>query len=157
MSEENTEIAVFAAGCFWGVEQEFRRLKGVLTTEVGYTGGKPNNPTYHNVCGGETGHAEAIRIAFDPAVISYERLVAVFFTIHNPTQVGGQGVDMGEQYRSAVFFHSPEQEATATEFKKNLDASNRFAAPITTQIFAATEWWPAEEHHQQYFEKQGRV
>ena len=149
------EKATFAAGCFWGVEAEFARLEGVTSTQVGYTGGKLVNPTYYDVCSDRTGHAEAVEVEFDPAVVSYEKLLEVFWEIHDPTTVNRQGPDVGSQYRSAIFFHTPEQEAAAHASKENLQASGRYLRPIATEITAASTFYPAEEYHQRYFEKQG--
>ena len=150
---ENLEKATFAAGCFWGVEATFRRLAGVKDTRVGYTGGDLKNPTYEQVCSDRTGHAEALEVTFDPKVISYHDLLDVFWNNHNPTTLNRQGPDYGTQYRSAIFFHSPEQEAEA---KASRDAAQeRFSRPIVTQVVPATEFWPAEEYHQQYLEKRG--
>jgi peptide-methionine (S)-S-oxide reductase len=150
---ENLEKATFAAGCFWGVEATFRRLAGVKDTQVGYTGGDLQNPTYEQVCTDGTGHAEALEVAFDPKVISYHDLLDVFWNNHNPTTLNRQGPDYGTQYRSAIFFHSPEQEAEAKASRD--EAQQRFSRPIVTQIVPATEFWPAEEYHQKYLEKRG--
>ncbi len=150
-----TDIATFAAGCFWGVEQAFREIDGVAATEVGYTGGHKDNPTYEEVCRKTTGHAEAVRVTFDPAVVSYEDLLGVFWKIHDPTQVNRQGPDVGDQYRTAIFTHSDEQAAAAAASKKTEDASGRQRGPIATKIEPAGHWWTAEDYHQQYFEKRG--
>lgn len=150
------ETATFAAGCFWGVEAKFAALKGVLRTEVGYTGGTKPNPTYRQVCSLATGHAEAVRIEYDPDIIAYEELLEAFFALHDPTQVDRQGPDVGKQYRSAIFFHSPEQERLARETIRRLEEEHRFSRPIATQVVSAGEWWRAEEMHQKYFSKQGR-
>lgn len=147
--------ATFAAGCFWGVEHTFRRVKGVTDTEVGYTGGSVPNPTYHNVCGGHTGHAEAVRVTFDPAVVGYENLLEVFWQIHDPTTANRQGPDVGTQYRSAVFFHDADQEKAARAVKERLDKSGRFRRPIVTEIKPASPFWRAEEYHQRYHDKHG--
>jgi peptide-methionine (S)-S-oxide reductase len=149
------ETATFAAGCFWGVESEFRRQNGVISTQVGYTGGKLENPTYHAVCSDRTGHAEAVEIQFDPTVISYEKLLDLFWELHDPTTVNRQGPDIGSQYRSAIFFHTPEQEAIAKASKEKLQASGRYSRPIATEIKPAPDFYRAEEYHQQYEEKQG--
>ncbi len=149
------EIATFGAGCFWGVEAAFRRTPGVLDAVVGYSGGHLDNPTYRDVCTDTTGHAEVVQVTFDPAVISYEQLLNVFFGLHDPTQVNRQGPDFGKQYRTAIFFHSPEQEATARRVKDALNANGKFKKPIATEISAATKFWPAEEYHQRYLEKRG--
>ncbi len=145
--------ATFAAGCFWGVEQRFAALPGVTSTEVGYTGGTTPQPSYEQVCSHTTGHAEAVRLDYDPERISYEELLAAFFGMHDPTQLDRQGPDVGDQYRSAVFFHTPEQEKAARSAVEQLTESGVFKRPIVTQIAAAPEWWRAEEYHQKYFEK----
>jgi peptide-methionine (S)-S-oxide reductase len=147
------ERATFAAGCFWGVEAEFRKLRGVVSTTVGYTGGDFRDPTYFDVCTGVTGHAESVQIEFDPAQISYEQLLDVFWNIHDPSSGNRQGADVGSQYRSAIFFHTPEQEAAARLSKDLLDTSGKYTRPVTTQIVPATAFYPAEEYHQRYFEK----
>jgi peptide-methionine (S)-S-oxide reductase len=149
------EKATFAAGCFWGVEATFRRLAGVTATRVGYTGGHMNNPTYKDVCTDSTGHAEGVEVTFDPAEISYDKLLDVFWENHDPTQLNRQGPDWGTQYRSAIFFHSPEQEAAAKASKERLEKSHRFSKPIVTQIVPAETFYEAEEYHQQYLEKRG--
>jgi peptide-methionine (S)-S-oxide reductase len=148
-------IATFGAGCFWGVEAAFRQIKGVTSTAVGYLGGTLENPTYKDVCTGTTGHAEVVQIEYDPAAVSYEGLLNVFWTNHDPTTLNRQGPDVGIQYRSAIFFHTPEQEATAKASKDALDQSGRFRRPIVTEITPASEFYPAEEYHQQYLEKRG--
>ena len=145
--------ATFAAGCFWGVEQRFAALPGVTSTEVGYTGGTTARPTYEQVCSHTTGHAEAVRLEYDPEKLSFEELLAAFFGMHDPTQWNRQGPDVGDQYRSAVFFHTPEQEKSAQAAVEQLTESGVFKRPIVTQIVAAPEWWRAEEYHQKYFEK----
>lgn len=154
-TKTNTYKATFAAGCFWGVESLFRETKGVISTRVGYTGGWAESPTYEIVCRGDTGHAEAIEIEFDPAVISYKKLLELFFGCHDVTSLNRQGPDIGTQYRSAIFTHSPEQEAEALDFKEALDLSKKYKTPIVTQIVSATTFYPAEEYHQRYLEKQG--
>ncbi len=146
-------IATFAAGCFWGVEQRFGGLPGVTSTEVGYTGGTTPHPSYEQVCSHTTGHAEAVRLEYDPERISYEELLAAFFSMHDPTQLDRQGPDVGDQYRSAVFFHTPEQENSARAAVEQLSESGVFTRPIVTQIADASEWWRAEDYHQKYFEK----
>ncbi len=151
--KEGLEIATFAAGCFWGVEDYFRQVEGVTATAVGYSGGHKKNPTYREVCYTPTGHAEAVRVEFDPKVVSYERLLEVFWKIHDPCQVGGQGPDRGDQYRSAVFYHSPEQKKIATESKAALQKT--LDEPITTSIVPEAVFWMAEEYHQQYCFKNG--
>lgn len=150
-----TELATFAAGCFWGVEETFRTLDGVKSTSVGYTGGKTKNPTYKEVCTDRTGHAEAVQIEYDPAKIGYEQLLDIFWANHNPTTVNRQGPDSGSQYRSAIFFHSPEQERIAKASKEKLAASGRWKSPIVTEITPASEYYPAEDYHQQYLLKRG--
>jgi peptide-methionine (S)-S-oxide reductase len=147
------EKATFGAGCFWGVEATFRRLAGVSSTQVGYAGGEVANPTYKQVCTDTTGHAEVVEVTFDPAVISYRDLLEVFWDNHNPMTLNYQGPDYGTQYRSAIFFHSPQQEADAKESMAN--AQKRFPRPIVTEITPAPTFWPAEDYHQQYLEKRG--
>jgi peptide methionine sulfoxide reductase msrA/msrB len=154
-AEAPTNVAIFAAGCFWGVEAAFRKNKGVRTSEVGYLGGTTKNPTYKEVCTDRTGHAEAVRIVFDPAVVSYEDLLRVFFTCHDPTQVNRQGPDIGTQYRSAIFYCTPAQQRAAQAAKDALAGSGKYARPIATQIVPAGEFTRAEEYHQQYHEKHG--
>lgn len=147
--------AIFAAGCFWGVEDAFRQLKGVTSTAVGYTGGTAPNPTYKQVCTGDTGHAEAVEVEFDPAQVSYRELLAAFFQAHDPTQLNRQGPDFGTQYRSAIFYRDPEQQAEALSAKAALEKAGIFSRPIVTQIVPAGDFYRAEEYHQKYFEKQG--
>jgi peptide-methionine (S)-S-oxide reductase len=147
------EIATFGAGCFWGVEAAFRELKGVTDTAVGYMGGTTRQPSYESVCTHRTGHAEVCQVTFDPAMISYEKLVEFFFKIHDPTTTNRQGPDTGAQYRSVIFFHSPEQEKTAHMVIAKVQASGKFQQPVVTEIVAAPEFWRAEEYHQRYFEK----
>jgi peptide-methionine (S)-S-oxide reductase len=147
--------ATFAAGCFWGVEDAFRQVKGVTSAAVGYLGGTMKDPTYKDVCTGRTGHAEAVEVDFDPQQVSYPELLTVFFQSHDPTTMNRQGPDHGTQYRSAIFFHDPQQEAAAREAKAALDKAGIFKKPIVTEIVAAPEFYRAEEYHQQYFEKQG--
>ena len=149
------EQATFAAGCFWGVEAAFRGLEGVLSTAVGYTGGNSKDPTYRDVCTGRTGHAEAVRIEFDPEQISYEELLEAFWKVHDPTTLNRQGPDTGTQYRSAVFFHSQQQESSALASKDALQRTGRYGSPVVTEITRAGEFYRAEEYHQQYYEKQG--
>jgi peptide-methionine (S)-S-oxide reductase len=149
------EIATFGAGCFWGIEAAFRRIPGVIDAIVGYSGGKTTNPTYKDVCTDTTGHAEVVQVTFDPEKLSYEKLLDAFWAMHDPTQVNRQGPDFGKQYRSAIFFQSPAQEAKARESKKALDDSKKFRAPIATEITAAGPFWKAEEYHQRYLEKRG--
>ena len=150
-----TEKATFGAGCFWGVEATFRATRGVTNATAGYAGGTTGNPTYEDVCSDETGHAEAVQVEFDPAVVSYKQLLDVFWANHNPTSLNRQGPDVGTQYRSVVFYHSPEQQAAAEETKANLEKSGRFPRPIVTQIEPAPKFYPAEEYHQRYLEKRG--
>jgi len=147
--------AIFAAGCFWGVEATFRQLPGVTSTRVGYTGGQSANPTYKEVCTDRTGHAEAVEVTYDPAQLSYEKLLDVFWENHDPTQVNRQGPDFGTQYRTAIFFTTPEQEAAARASKEALEKSHRFSKPIATQIVPAVTFYEAEDYHQQYLEKRG--
>ena len=149
------EIATFGAGCFWGIEAAFRRVPGVLDAAVGYSGGRTENPSYQDVCTDTTGHAEVVQVTFDPEKLSYEQLLDVFWTIHDPTQVNRQGPDYGKQYRTAIFFHSPEQEATAKKSKQALEASGKLRRPVATEITAAGPFWRAEEYHQRYLEKRG--
>jgi peptide-methionine (S)-S-oxide reductase len=148
------ECATFAAGCFWGIEAAFREIDGVLQTAVGYTGGSTVDPTYRQVCGHRTGHAEAVEVWFDPTVVSYEELLSRFWQIHNPTTRNRQGLDFGSQYRSAIFFHSPEQEAAALASRGRIQAEHR--RDVVTQIAPASAFYRAEEYHQRYFEKSGR-
>jgi peptide-methionine (S)-S-oxide reductase len=151
------EKATFAAGCFWGVEETFRTTPGVLSTQVGYTGGHTDNPTYHDVCTDRTGHAEAVEVTFDPSKVSYDHLLNIFWENHNPTQVNRQGPDVGNQYRSAIFFHSPEQESQARASKAALEKSGKFSKPIATLIEPAQTFYRAEDYHQQYLLKRGRA
>jgi peptide-methionine (S)-S-oxide reductase len=149
------EKATFAAGCFWGVEATFRQMPGVTSTRVGYTGGQTENPTYKEVCTDRTGHAEAVEVEFDPAKVRYADLLKVFWENHDPTQVNRQGPDWGSQYRSAIFFHSPEQAKEAQVSKDALDKAHRYSKPIATLIVPAVTFYPAEDYHQQYLEKRG--
>jgi peptide-methionine (S)-S-oxide reductase len=151
----NTDTATFAAGCFWGVQAEFDKVKGVVQTTVGYTGGGTEKPTYEDVCSGQTGHAEALQVVFDPTVVTYEQLLDRFWAMHDPTTVNRQGPDFGSQYRSVVFYHSPEQQAAASASKEKLEKARRFPRPIVTEIVPAATFWPAEEYHQKYFKKHG--
>jgi len=150
-----TEKATFGAGCFWGVEEEFRKVPGVVDAAVGYSGGSLENPTYRDVCTDRTGHAEVVEVDFDPAVVSYDRLLDVFWNAHDPTQLNRQGPDVGTQYRSVVFVHSPEQEAAARASLARLETSGRFRRPIATRIEPAGRFWRAEDYHQQYLAKRG--
>ncbi|MEX0640489.1 MAG: peptide-methionine (S)-S-oxide reductase MsrA [Nitrosopumilaceae archaeon] len=147
--------ATFAAGCFWGVEALFGQVKGVESTQVGYTGGAFEDPTYQDVCSGRTGHAEAVQLEYDPSVVSYEDLLLIFWSNHNPTTINQQGPDIGEQYRSVVFFHDQKQETTAKELKEKLQSAalKQFGERIVTEIIPAMKFFRAEEYHQQYLEK----
>lgn len=149
------ETATFSAGCFWGVEEAFRKTAGVTSTSVGYTGGTTVNPTYEQVCSGRTGHSEAVEVVFDPARVSYDRLLNLFWSIHDPTTPNRQGPDVGTQYRSAIYYHSPAQEAAARASLQKLQASGKYRGKIVTQIVPAGPFYRAEEYHQQYLEKQG--
>jgi peptide-methionine (S)-S-oxide reductase len=149
------EKATFAAGCFWGVEQTFRQIPGVSSTRVGYIGGTTADPNYKQVCNGDTGHAEAVEITYDPSKVNYADLLRVFWENHDPTQLNRQGPDWGTQYRSAVFFHSPGQQALAQSSKDALGAAVERPRRIVTQIVPAAEFFPAEDYHQQYLEKRG--
>lgn len=151
------EQATFGAGCFWGVEESFIHLKGVKSTEVGFMGGITKHPTYQEVCGGNTGHAEVVHIEYDPIEISYEDLLHVFWSIHDPTQLDRQGPDVGRQYRSVIFYHTPEQERLARQSKADLERSGKFHQPIVTEIIPAGTFWPAEEYHQEYYHKTGHA
>jgi peptide-methionine (S)-S-oxide reductase len=151
-----TEKATFGAGCFWGVEAAFRQIKGVTATTVGYSGGSFKNPTYEDVCSHTTGHAEVVEVEYDPAKISYNQLLDAFWKCHNPTTLNRQGPDIGDQYRSVIFYHTPEQKSLATSSKEKLDASGQYKKPIVTQIQPAPEFYRAEEYHQQYLEKHGQ-
>lgn len=155
-SADETKVAVFAAGCFWGVEQRFRQTEGVLETSVGYTGGHTESPTYKQVCSDTTGHAEAVRIVFDPSKVTYEALLDVFWANHNPTTPNRQGPDIGSQYRSAIFYQDDAQAQAARKSKEALEASGRFSRPIVTEIVPAEAFYRAEDYHQQYLEKRGR-
>lgn len=147
--------ATFAAGCFWGVEATFRQIPGVSSTRVGYTGGQSENPTYKDVCTDHTGHAEAVEVEYDAAKVSYGDLLNIFWENHDPTQLNRQGPDFGTQYRSAIFYHSPEQEQAARESKAKLEKSGTYRRPIVTQIVPAVTFYEAEDYHQQYLEKRG--
>ena len=156
-AQQQTERACFAAGCFWGVEQEFRKEPGVLATQVGYVGGHVKNPNYELVCDGETGHAEAVEIEFDPAKITYDQLLDLFWSLHDPTTLNRQGPDVGDQYRSAVFTYSDAQKKAAAASRDRLQVSGELKNPIVTEIVTISEFWPAEGYHQQYVEKGGRA
>ncbi len=149
------EKATFGAGCFWGVEAAFRQIPGVISTAVGYEGGETQNPTYRDVCTDETGHAEVVEVTFDPAKVSYDVMLKTFWENHDPTQFNRQGPDYGRQYRSAIFYHSPEQEAAARASMEALDKSGIFKRKIVTEITPASTFWKAEDYHQQYLEKRG--
>ena len=149
------EKGTFAAGCFWGEEEAFRQVKGVVSTAVGYAGGSFKDPTYKDVCSGKTGHAEAVEIEYDPSRVSYEELLSVFWENHDPTTLNRQGPDIGTQYRSAIYVHTPEQGAAAIASKENLQKSGRYKNPISTEIAPASQFYRAEDYHQQYFEKRG--
>jgi peptide-methionine (S)-S-oxide reductase len=147
--------ATFAAGCFWGVEATFRQIPGVSSTRVGYTGGELKNPTYKAVCSDRTGHAEAVEVEYDPSKVAYNDLLQVFWENHDPTQLNRQGPDSGTQYRSVIFYHSPEQEQAARKSKSELEKSGNYSRPIVTQIVPAVTFYEAEDYHQQYLEKRG--
>ncbi len=152
MSPDSTrETATLGGGCFWCLDEVFRQLRGVERVESGYAGGETPNPSYRDVCGGDTGHAEVVRITFDPSAISYRELLDVFFTIHDPTTLDRQGGDIGTQYRSVVFYHSPEQQQVATATIAELEQGGVWNAPIVTQVVAVPEFWPAEAYHQEYY------
>ncbi len=149
------DTATFAAGCFWGVQAAFDEVKGVVTTTVGYTGGHTSKPTYEDVCSHTTGHAEAVQVEFDPAVVTYEQLLDAFWAMHDPTTLNRQGPDFGTQYRSAIFYHSAAQQAVALASKDRLQKSGRYRNPVVTEIVPASTFWPAEDYHQEYFKKHG--
>jgi len=150
-----SEKATFGAGCFWGVEVAFRNVEGVIDAAVGYQGGTLENPSYEDVCSGTTGHAEVVEVEFDPSRVSYDALLDVFWDNHNPTQLNRQGPDVGSQYRSAIFYHSPEQKEVAGSSKLRLDESGRYGKPAVTLIEPASPFYRAEEYHQRYLEKRG--
>lgn len=150
-----SKLATFGAGCFWGVEETFRQVTGVLSTAVGYEGGSLKNPTYEDVCSDTTGHAEVVQVEYDPAQVSYEQLLDIFFTSHNPTTLNRQGPDIGTQYRSAVFFHDEEQKKAAEAVKEKWNASGKWDKPIVTSLEPAQTFYKAEEYHQQYLAKRG--
>jgi methionine-S-sulfoxide reductase len=147
------KTATFAAGCFWGVEANFRKIPGVIDTVVGYTGGKVENPTYKLVCTDKTGHAEAIQITYDPEKITYEALVRKFFDMHDPTTYNRQGLDIGSQYRSGIFYHNEEQQKIAEKVKSDLDQTGKYRQPVMTEIVPAGEFYEAEDYHQRYYDK----
>jgi peptide-methionine (S)-S-oxide reductase len=149
------EKATFAAGCFWHVEAAFRQIKGVVSTTVGYSGGSTKNPTYEDVCSHKTGHAEVVQVEYDPAQVSYDQLLDAFWENHDPTTLNRQGPDVGDQYRSAIFYHTPQQQAAAEASMKRLEESGKHRRPIVTQIQPAADFYRGEEYHQQYFEKNG--
>lgn len=149
------EKATFGAGCFWGIEVAFRQMPGVVDAAVGYMGGTVDRPTYEQVCTDRTGHAEVVQVDYDPAEVSYEALLDLFWHSHNPTEVNRQGPDVGSQYRSVIFFHTPQQEAAALAAREKLAASGLFHRPIATQILPAGTFWRAEEYHQRYLERRG--
>jgi peptide-methionine (S)-S-oxide reductase len=150
-----TEKAIFGAGCFWGVEAVFRAIEGVREAICGYSGGQWKNPTYHDVCTGNTGHAEVVQVEYDPARVTYEALLDAFWSCHNPTTLNRQGPDVGTQYRSVIFFYTPEQETAARASKEKQEQSGTLRGPIVTEISPAQEFYRAEEYHQRYFEKRG--
>lgn len=151
------EKATFGAGCFWGVEAAFRKIEGVTSTSVGYTGGSLDSPTYEDVCTGRTGHAEVVEVEYDPSQVSYDELLAVFWDIHDPTTLNRQGPDVGTQYRSVLFFHIAEQEAAANKSKEKIQSSGRFTRDIVTEITPASQYYKAEDYHQQYLERRGLI
>jgi peptide-methionine (S)-S-oxide reductase len=152
---ENSKIATFGAGCFWGVEAAYRQIPGVLSTRVGYLGGTMEDPTYKDVCSGRTGHAEVVEVAYDPARLTYDDLLTVFWENHDPTTLNRQGPDVGVQYRSAIFYHDDEQKAAAEASKAERDRSGKYRRPIVTEIMPASQFYEAEDYHQQYLEKRG--
>jgi peptide-methionine (S)-S-oxide reductase len=155
MEHQTVEKATFGAGCFWGVEADFRQVPGVVATTVGYAGGTTENPTYRDVCSHTTGHAEVVQVEYDPSRVSYDALLKVFWENHDPTQLNRQGPDIGDQYRSVIFFHTLEQEAAAIASKEALERSGAYKKPIVTQILPAPAFYRAEDYHQQYLEKRG--
>lgn len=150
-----SHIATFAAGCFWGIEEKFSHVAGVLSTSVGYMGGKTQNPSYEQVCTNETGHAEVVQVTYDPNLVSYEKLLDVFWESHNPTQLNRQGPDVGTQYRSVIFYHNEAQKKLAENSKQLLIAAKKYHEPVVTAIVPAASFYPAEEYHQQYLKKRG--
>lgn len=149
------EKATFAAGCFWGVEAAFRQVKGVVSTSVGYMGGTMENPTYKDVCSNMTGHAEVVQVEYDPSQVSYDELLKTFWDAHDPTTLNRQGPDIGSQYRSAIFYHTPEQKTAAIASKEKLEAGRSYSRPIVTEITPTSQFYMAEDYHQQYLEKRG--
>ena len=154
--EERYETAGFAAGCFWGVEEAFRGLNGVISTMVGYMGGHTENPTYSDVCSGGTGHAETVLVTYDPSIISYEKLLDIFWNKHDPTTKNRQGPDIGSQYRSIIFYYNDQQKNSALTSKKKLESSGKYNNPVVTEIIPAPKFYPAEDYHQQYLKKRGK-
>ncbi len=154
-NRKDVQSAMFGAGCFWGVEETFRKFQGVTSTEVGYSGGTIPKPTYEDVCRGQTGHAEVVFLEYDPQEVSYEVLLNVFWDCHNPTTLHRQGPDIGSQYRSAIYFFDPQQRKIAQQSKDTLEKSGRFRDKIVTEITPASQFWRAEEYHQKYFQKHG--
>lgn len=149
---EKTDTATFGTGCFWCTEAIFEQLSGVVKVTSGYTGGTKDNPTYEEVCSGATGHAEAVQLVYEPSKISYDELLEVFFQVHDPTSLNRQGADVGTQYRSAIFYHTPEQKQKAEYYKTEVDKSGSYDKPIVTEIAAATKFYPAEDYHQEYYQ-----
>ncbi len=149
------EKATFGAGCFWGVEAAFRQIKGVISTAVGYSGGDRKNPSYRDVCSGRTGHAEVVEVTYDPSKVSYDDLLQVFWENHDPTTMNRQGPDVGTQYRSAIFYNTPEQQAAALASKTAVESSRKYRRPIVTEVAPASQFYLAEDYHQQYLEKRG--
>lgn len=156
MTEDKLMKATFGAGCFWGVEDAFRKLEGVIETTVGYAGGDFDNPSYQDVCSGVTGHAEVVEVVYNPEIVSYTDLLNLFWKIHNPTTLNRQGPDIGAQYRSVIFYHNPKQEKLARASKEEIDASGLYSGKIVTEIKPVPTFWQAEEYHQQYIEKTGQ-
>lgn len=154
-TKKSIDTATFGAGCFWCTEAQFQQLKGVLTVQSGYMGGKTPNPTYKQVCTGNTGHAEVTRVTFDPSVISYDQLLAAFWQTHDPTTLNRQGADVGTQYRSAIFYYTPEQKEIADKYKAQLNAENAFNNPVVTEISPAVDFYVAEDYHQNYYNENG--
>ena len=156
MADKKCELATFGAGCFWGVEEAFKNIPGVLSTAVGYAGGVTDDPSYEQVCSGKTGHAEVVHLEFDPEQVSFESLLEAFWNLHDPTTPNRQGPDIGSQYRSIVLYHSPDQKIAASAAKKELEENGRYASPVVTEIEPFTIFYRAEEYHQRYLEKRGR-
>jgi peptide-methionine (S)-S-oxide reductase len=147
--------AMFGAGCFWGIEEAFSKVDGVLETAVGYSGGDTIDPKYKEVCNGQTNHTEVVELSFDPNLVSYSQLLDLFWNLHNPTTLNRQGLDFGSQYRSAIYYYSPEQQTEAQDLKEKLEASGKFKDPVVTEITEVALFYRAEEYHQRYFEKNG--